>query len=246
MAARRLLFALLLAGLVGPARAKELPPRPTSFVVDEAGWLDRSEEARLQARLLEYERDTSNQIVVAILRSLEGEDLADYSQRLAEHWRIGQADRDNGILLAVYAEDRLLSIEVGYGLEGAVTDLVAARIRDETLVPAFRAGRRAEGIEQAVEALVAASKGEYEGTGRARGDRERRDDDGIGFPFWLLFVLFFLLSGRRGRGRALEALILAQALSGGRGGRGGGFGGGGGGFRGGGGSFGGGGARGGW
>ena len=241
-------LALLLAG--GAASARELPPAPTNFVLDEVGWLSPQQEQALSRQLAQFERETSNQIVVALFESLEGEDLADYSQRLAEHWGIGQQERSNGVLLVAFARERLMSIEIGYGLEGAIPDIVAGEIRTETLVPAFRAGRHAEGIAAAVSQLMAASRGEYQGTGRARGDRQRQDDGG-GFPIWLVPLLIVMLAGGRGgRNRWLGPVLLASSMRGGR--RGGGFGGfggggfGGGGFSGGGGSFGGGGARGGW
>lgn len=236
---------VLLALLLSPARALDLPPPPSNYVLDRVGWLSASEQRSIAARLAEYERETSNQIVVAILPSLEGEDLADFSQRLAEHWGIGQQGRSNGVLMAFYAQDRLMSIEVGYGLEGAIPDAIAARIRDEILRPALQQSRYAAGIDAAAQALMAAARGEYEGTGRTGADGQRRDD---GFPFWLLpIILIFLLGGGRRRRSMLGPMILASTLRGS--GRGGGFGGGGfggGGFRGGGGSFGGGGARGGW
>ena len=222
---------------------RPIPPAPQSFVYDEVDWLNRSEEQRLSQRLLQYERDTSNQIVVALFRSLEGEALGDFSQRVAEAWRVGQEGRDNGVLLAVYAEDRQVAIVVGYGLEPVITDLIAAQILDETLRPALRAGRYAAGIDAAVVDLAAAAAGEFQGSGRARGDR--RDERGRrGFPpiGLILFILFMLLGGGGVRRNMLGAVLLSSALGGGR--SRGGFGGGG--FSGGGGSFGGGGARGGW
>lgn len=247
-----LLSGLLLCGLLlAPASAKELLPRPDEFVVDEAGWLDPGQERQLIEKLRQYERASSNQILVAILESLEDEDLADYSQRLAEHWAIGQGEKDNGILLAVYAAERQLSIEVGYGLEPVVTDAIAAQIRDQVLVPGFRAQDYYQALDQATDALIAASRGEFEGTGRANADRARRDDGGGGFPIWLLpLILIFIFGGRRGRQSWVGPMLLGAALgsAGRRGGGlgGGGLGGGGGSFLGGGGSFGGGGARGGW
>jgi uncharacterized protein len=236
----------LLLGLVLCATsvfARDIPPAPREFVLDEAGWLDASSERALIQKLLQFERDSSNQIVVALFQSLEGEDLADFSQRVAEAWGVGQGEKDNGILLAVYAQDKKVDIEVGYGLEGAVTDLIAGQIIENEIRPAFRAGRYREGVFAAVDALMAASRGEYEGTGRANTDRNR--DDGFHFPFWLIFVLFALLGGRGGRRWWIGPMLLSSMGRRGGGFGGGGFGGGGS-FGGGGGSFGGGGARGGW
>jgi uncharacterized protein len=245
-----LLCSLVLLG-VGVAAAKDFPPRPTQYVYDEANWLSRNEEVRLAARLSQFERDSSNQILVAIFRSLGDEDLADYSQQLAEHWGIGQKGRDNGILLVFYSGDRLLSIEVGYGLEPVVTDAIAAQIRDELLVPGLRGGDKAATLNAGVTALMAASRGEFEGTGRSNSDGRRRSK-GRGFPLWIIWLIMIMLfggGGRRGR-RSWVGPVLYGAMLGSSGRRGGGgFGGGGfggGGFSGGGGSFGGGGARGGW
>jgi uncharacterized protein len=247
---------LLLAVATAPGRARDVPPAPATYVLDEGGWLSSAQEARLSADLLGYERETSNQIVVAVFRSLDGEDLADFSQRVAEAWGVGRREKDNGILLAVYVAERQIDIEVGYGLEGVVTDAVANGIRTGILVPAFRARRFADGIFQAVDALKAAARGEYEGTGRALSDTDRRRTSPL-VPFLVFLALVILLHRARGGG----GLILGPPGWGpsGRGyrsfdrgwgspGGGGGFGGsgGGGGFRGGGGSFGGGGARGGW
>lgn len=232
------------------AHAAEFPPRPAQYVVDQADWLSRSEEQHLAQRLAAYERESSNQILVAILPSLDGEDLADYSQRLAEHWGLGQKGKDNGILVAFFAEDRQLDIEVGYGLEPVVTDAIAAQIRDQILVPGLRSGNYAATLEAGVTALIAASRGEFEGTGKTNADDGR--GGGGGFPFWIIWLVLLIIfggrGGRRGR-RSWVGPVLYGAMLGsaGRSRGGGGFGGlGGGGFSGGGGSFGGGGARGGW
>jgi uncharacterized protein len=231
----------LVLALAGAAPAREIPPPPARYVLDEPGWLDAGRKRLLEDRLLRFERETSNQLVVALFDSLGGEDLADWSHRVAETWRIGQEDKDNGILLAVFAAERRIDIEVGYGLEGAVPDAVAARIIREVLTPRLRQGDPAGAILAGADALMAAARGEFEGTGRARGENERRDP---GIPVGLIFfALMFLLAGRRSR-RAFGPLVFFGGGIG-RGGRGGGFGGGGG-FLGGGGSFGGGGARGGW
>jgi uncharacterized protein len=231
----------------------DIPPPPSTYVLDEADWLDASEEARLSQTLLDYERQTSNQIVVAIFRSYGDDDLADFSVRVAEKWGVGQRGHDNGILLALYDAERQIDIEVGYGLESVVTDAIANEIRIGILVPALREGRKTEGIFEATSALMDAARGEFKGTGRAVGDRPVTSKWPI-LLFLLFFILVSVLSSRLG---PAGPLILGGPGFG-RGGRlyrrggffpGGGFfggGGSGGGFRGGGGSFGGGGARGGW
>lgn len=229
--------------LTGHALAREIPAAPSQYVLDEAGWLSSGEEATLARQLAQFERESSNQILVAVFRSLEGEDLADFSIRVAEAWGVGQDDRDNGILLAIYAEDRLFDIEVGYGLEGAVTDLIASQILEQRLRPAFRASRYAEGIQLAVGDLMAASRGEYQGSGRSNADGTRKRRWGLP-PIFIIILILSLLGGRRTRRSYLGAYMLGSMLGGSGRGRGGGFGGGG--FSGGGGSFGGGGARGGW
>lgn len=248
----------LLAGRASLVLARDIPAAPSTYVLDESGWLDASEEARLSQELLDYERETSNQIVVAVFDSLGDEDLADFSHRVAEAWKVGQSGRDNGILLAIYEADRLIDIEVGYGLEPVVTDAIAHEIRTGILVPALRAGEPAAGIFRATSALMDAARGEFKGTGQAASDQLRPPSK---WPIILFLILFLLVSALSSRFRGGGPFVLGPPGYG-RGGRlsrgggffpgggggflGGGGGGGGGGFRGGGGSFGGGGARGGW
>ncbi|MGH2571379.1 MAG: TPM domain-containing protein, partial [bacterium] len=195
--------AILLACALAPASsARDVPRAPSTYVLDEADWLDAAVEQRLSRDLLQYERETSNQIVVAVMRSLDGEDLADFSQRVAESWGIGQKERSNGILLAIYVEERMIDIEVGYGLEPVVTDAIANEIRTGILVPALREGRPAEGISDAVHALQAAARGEFEGTGRARSDEERRPGPPPGVIV-ILVIIIALMAARARRSRGM-------------------------------------------
>ena len=245
--------ALALVAVGAPlALARDVPPPPSTYVLDEAHWLSADDEARLSQTLLDYERETSNQIVVAIFRTLDDADVADFSINVAEKWGIGRKGHDNGILLAIYDAEHQIDIEVGYGLEAVVTDAIANEIRTGILVPALREGRRSDGIFQATSALMDAARGEFKGTGRAVGDRPGQSK----FPIILFIVLVILVSMLSSRFGPAGPIILGGPGFG-RGGRlyrgggffPGGFGGGGsrgGGFRGGGGSFGGGGARGGW
>jgi uncharacterized protein len=141
-------FAALLA-LPAAAGAATPVPSLTGPVVDEAGLLDVASARRLEA-LARAARDraggTGPQLQFLVVRSLEGEPIEDYSMRVAEAWKIGSRGRDDGVLVTVAVEDRAARIEVGGGLEGALTDAQASRIIRGTLVPAFQAGRYGDGL----------------------------------------------------------------------------------------------------
>ncbi len=128
-------------------------------------------------------------MVLAIFRSLEGESLEDFSIRLAEKWRVGQKGLDDGAIVLVFVLDRKLRIEVGYGLEGAIPDIEAARIIREVIAPRFREGRYAAGLEAGVRALYARVEGKppAERRGKARGG-------GSHFPFWGVAGFFAILA----------------------------------------------------
>ncbi len=238
-------LALLLASVA--AAALEVPEKPQGRVSDFAGLLSPGDRGRIESRLRAVEEAGSNQFAVAIFRSLEGESLEDFSIRLAEAWKVGHAGRDNGLLLLVFVDDRKVRIEVGYGLEGAIPDAVAGRVIRDVLAPRFREGAYAEGILAAVEALDAASRGEFQ----PLPDRGRGVPAPVAglIPFLLFLVLIGVLGSLRRAahfGPRSRRMHRGGSWWVGSGGFGGGFGGGGGGFGGGGGGFGGGGASGGW
>ena len=250
---------LALPGLTQPA-----VPELTGRVVDRADLLSAAKEAELEQRLAALERDTSDQLVVVTVRSLEGYDIADYGTQLGRHWQIGQQDGDNGVLLIVALEERKIRIEVGYGLEGILTDALSALIIHEQITPAFKEGGFERGIEQGVVAIEEQLRLDpEEAEARAAAVEAAEAEVPVGALIVIALVFGFILiavigivsnsSGRRRRGGSDIAPILiwtaSEALrSRGGGSGGGGFGGGfgGGGFSGGGGSFGGGGASGGW
>jgi uncharacterized protein len=235
--------------------ADPLPPKPTQFVSDRAGILSPQTIAALNSRLEAFERETSTQVIVATFPNVpDGYVLEDFTQRTAEAWGIGQEKDDNGVALFVFPKDRKTRIEVGYGLEGALPDVIAKRIIENEMLPAFRAGNFDSGVSRGVSAILQATRGEYQATGRTNADREEGDQGS-----WIIFLLFILIimiiiaanrnAMRRGtyygpRGRRT---VWSPPIGGSWGG--GGFdrgSGGGGGFSGGGGSFGGGGASGSW
>ncbi len=220
------------------AFALEVPPHPSARVNDYAGLLSPSAKNQIENSLAKFEEETSNQIVVAIFPSLEGEVLEDFTLRLAEKWKIGKVGKDNGVILAVFRDDRAVRIEVGYGLEGALPDATASAIIRNEIVPRFRQGQFDEGVSTATLAIIAATKGEYQGAPPSP-PQPLEQVVLFGIFFMMPLVFYYLL-----RRNLRDHLILSN-----RGSRYGGFGGGGwggGGFSGGGGGFGGGGASGRW
>lgn len=239
--------ALLLLSLAVVAVGNAAPEFPalSGRVVDQADLLDAATRARLDTRLAAHERAGGNQVVVVTVPDLGGETIEEYGYQLGRHWGIGQRGEDNGVLLIVARDERRVRIEVGYGLEGQLTDALSANIIHAVILPQFRAGNFGAGIEAGATAIIDALGGAYQPQQRPRAERDEA-------PLWAYLLLlagwFFIgpLLGGRGRGGYLTGVLLGGIASGmGRGGLGGG-GFGGGGFGGGGGGFGGGGASGGW
>jgi uncharacterized protein len=245
------------AGLLADRYDALIPEKPQRYVTDRAGVFGPGRAEALNAKLEQFERDTSNQILVWVDSKIpEGFTLEDFTVRAAQKWGAGQKKEDNGAVLFVFTEDHKARIEVGYGLEGSLPDVTAKRIIDDEMIPKFRAGDFAGGIDRGVDAMMAATRGEYRGTGSTRGEGRRRQRDTLGScaGFAIFFGVFFVLPMifRRNRlfrthgGRGWWTGGGFGGFSGGGFGGGGGFSGGGGGFSGGGGSFGGGGASGSW
>lgn len=145
-----------------PLAALEIPQRPEGRISDYAGTFSPSTRSSLEEKLRRFESETSNQIAVVTFPSLEGEVLEDFSIRLAEQWKIGQKGKDNGVILLIFKNDRKVRLEVGYGLEGVLPDATCRLIIENEIAPRFREGRFDEGIEAAVEAVITATKGEYQ------------------------------------------------------------------------------------
>src|SRR6185295_12628307 len=113
----------------------DMPAAPAARVNDYAGLLDSGGKAAIESKLAAFESESSNQIVVAIFPSLDGESLEDFTNRLFERWKLGQTKLDNGVLLAIYTQDRKARIEVGYGLEHVLTDAKARLVLEDELSP---------------------------------------------------------------------------------------------------------------
>lgn len=248
-------FSLVLL-LLGEVFGREIPAQPKGsnrFVNDFAEVLTPDQEIYLNKKLLDYADSTSTEIVIVTESSLEGDDLFEYSQRLAQGWGIGVKGKNNGVLIYVAVNDRKVRIHTGYGTEGAVTDAVSRRIIEQKFKPRFKDQQYALGLYEGVDVIIQALKGEF------KADEKRK---GQGFPLWVVLVIILIviiiISGRGGnQGRTYDGRTFNHPAgwggwggwgghSGGGGVGGSGWGGGswGGGF--GGGSFGGGGASGSW
>jgi len=263
---------LVVLTICGVLRAAEvIPPRPAHYFNDYAHIVSVPTATALNLKLEQFERDTSNQIVVAIYpKMLSDSAVEDYTVRVAQNWHVGQKDKNNGAVLFVFSGDHKVYLQVGYGLEAVIPDVTAKRIVADRITPAFHAGNFDAGLTAGVDALLAAAKGEYKGTGTTVQDRALNVLSlALSHPkltLFLIAVAYLMLTsffrhatvyragGRSSSwgwqvGDALLNIAVNAALSGGSSrssGSGGGGGGGGGGFSSGGGSFGGGGAGGSW
>lgn len=239
------MWASAIALLSAAATQSVTVPPLTGPVVDRAGLLSPMEAERIAAGLERYQRQSTNQLQLLIVPSLpEGVPMEEYSIRVAEEWKLGTAEQDNGVLVVVSVQDRKWRIEVGGGLEGDLTDVAASRIGREILVPAFQRGEYASGIAGTFQAIAGSLGGAIDFQGLPQQVRRTTRDRPVGSVLPLIiFALFILLAGRGRRG-ILAGLLLGHMM--GRGGGWGGGRGGGGGWGGGGGGFSGGGAGGGW
>ena len=224
-------------------------PNLTGRVVDGAELLSTSEREHLTRLLAEHESQTTNQVVVVTLKSLQGYGIEDFGYQLGRHWGIGQEGKDNGVLLIVAPTERKVRIEVGYGLEGTLTDALSRNIIDVHFLSAFKAGNYETGILRGTEGILSALVGTYQVSGDKWHDIGEKSQS-----YLIVFVLIGLMIGlirfamyyfqdmipegryEPGSGSAYDDYNDHDS----------GFGGGGGGFSGGGGSFGGGGASGSW
>ena len=254
-AAAALFLILLPAGVLAQPQA---PPPPANFFTDQTGVVPKDVAATIEQRLRDLQKASSNQVLVVVSDRLPDgyASLEEYTNRTAEAWRVGDKSRDNGAVLFVFVGDRKVRIEVGYGLEGSLPDALASRIINDEIAPRFREGKYGEGLLAGVDAIILATRGEYQPTSSV--------DSPASTPLIVLAVLFFLFVGvilpfwreiREIRGsRTYSGHGSSRTRRGGGwGSSGGGFSGGGrsswgggGGFSGGGGSFGGGGASGSW
>lgn len=152
---------VFLAALLVPLASAALEPPPLQARVNDlAGLLTAQDQAALEQKLSQYEAKTGHQFALLVIPSLEGDPLEDFSIRVLEQWKLGDAKRDDGLLMLIALNDRKVRIEVGYGLEGAIPDVLAKRVIEDYITPSFKAQRFAEGIHAGFDALMKAGSNE--------------------------------------------------------------------------------------
>ncbi|MDO8493209.1 MAG: TPM domain-containing protein [bacterium] len=169
------------------------PGKPAGFVNDFASVLSGQDKTDIEAKLSQFEKDSSNELSVVIIKSLNGDTIENYAVNLFSEWGIGKEGKDNGILLLIAIDDRKMRIEVGYGLEGALTDIQSDLIINNTLKPAFQQADFYGGINRATADIISATKGEY----AAPTDIGTRALYGMDLPnilFYGFFIVIWLTS----------------------------------------------------
>ena len=246
------ILAIAAFGLAGAAAGDDaLPSAPRRWATDGAGFLSPGARDALDTRLEQYERSTGHQVLVWITRTSGNSTPEDFASKAFESWRVGRSGIDDGVVLFVFADDRKLRFEVGYGLESTITDAVAGRILRDSIVPRIQAGDQDGAILQGIDALISTIDGAASAGGESpapsaaqdqprqeRGQRKLTTGEKIVIGLLVIGFIILLITNP-----SLALWLLFNLLAGGRGGGGGG---GGGGFSGGGGRSGGGGASGSW
>lgn len=256
---RRLILGLLLSMLSFSGFSQDYPAKPNKLVNDYTGSLSSDQVQRLEQKLVAFDDSTSTQIAIAIVKSVGDYDINEYALELGRKWGVGQAGKNNGIMILVAIGDRKISIQTGYGLEGVLPDIYAKRIIENEIKPSFKAGDYFQGLDNGTDAIIKYTKGEYKNE-NPKSNRKGGGASSIGIIVLIIIVIIIILrrgGGGGGGGQVIggrgvaDALFWSMLLGGGRS-SGGGWGGGGrssggGGFGGfGGGSFGGGGSSGNW
>jgi len=209
-----LLLAFTLLCAVGSFAQFNIPEKPglQTSVYDYAKLLSAQEKQQLEEKLVRYSDSTSTQIVVAIVPTINGENIGLLTPKWAHEWGIGQAKEDNGVFILLAVKERRIHISPGYGVEDRLTAGEVGQMTRDVIIPEFKAGSYYSGLDKGTDAIVQMLKGKYK-SGRKEPRRNKKDGGGGGFGIMIfIIILIIIFASRRGGGR------------GGRGGRGGGFG----------------------
>jgi uncharacterized protein len=183
------LFLFCLIPLFGLSQT--IPERSLTLVTDYTNTLQPQELQALESKLVAFNDSTSTQIAIVILSSLDGYPINDYAQKLGEKWGIGNKGKNNGAIILVALNDHKVSIQTGYGLEGAIPDALAKRIVDNDITPAFKQQAYYQGLDAATSTMISLAKGEYTADDYMKKHGHRKD--GQGFPPFMLFIILGII-----------------------------------------------------
>ncbi len=169
--------------------AEDFPARSSTIVTDFAGVLSDDNKASLENKLVAFNDSTSTQIAIVILRSTGGYEIADYSVQLFNQWKIGQASKNNGVLILVALEDRKVWITTGFGIEGVLPDALCKRIVENDIKPAFKLGDYYSGLDDATNSIMSIVKGEF----TAENYTGRKKEKPVFFPFLIFLLILFIV-----------------------------------------------------
>ncbi|MCC8426928.1 YgcG family protein [Mucilaginibacter sp. UR6-11] len=191
-----ILFVGLLLGSLS-LFAQDFPPKPNTLVTDYTNTLSADEKQRLENKLVAFSDSSSTQIAVVILHSIGDYDVNEYAQKLGRAWGVGQKGKNNGIVVLVALDDRKLSIQTGYGVEGALPDIITQQIRVNDMNPRFKQGDYYGGLDAGTDDIIKYTRGEYKADKKAGG---QKDEGGAPVGFIIIIVIVILIAVFRNRG----------------------------------------------
>jgi uncharacterized protein len=208
---RAVLASLLCLVLGTLALAQVIPDQPRARVNDLAGLLQPAEAEQLESLLQGYERESSCQLVLLTVNSLGGDTVQNVAVSTFARWKLGSKTNNNGVLMLIALDDRKIWIEVGYGLEGRLTDAITSSIYRNTITPALRQRQYYNGIRAGFEQVIAATRGEYAATQDTRSSSNQQGSSkSLGLMFFFFIVVLLMIISKATSGG------LGSALGGGR------------------------------
>lgn len=193
-----ILFSLLLTGLM--AFAQQLPPKSNTLITDYTNTLSAADQQQLERKLVAFDDSTSTQIAVVLIKSVGEYAIDDYGQKLGRAWGIGQQGKNNGILILVAVDDRKVTIQTGYGAEGAVPDVITHQIIQNDIVPHFKQNDYYGGLDAATDDVMKYMKGEYKSANKPTADDDDNSGGYIALGIIVLVVLILIFKRRGGGG----------------------------------------------
>ena len=193
------ILALFASAIVAHA-AETIPPKPGRYFNDYTGVISPGAAQRFNEQLAQFERETSNQVVVAVWRTMPSQSsIEDFTQRTFQAWQVGQKGRNNGVVFFVFVDDHRMRIQPGYGLEGALPDITCNEIIRDGVAPRFRANDFEGGLSAGIDLIFKAIRGEYKGSGKTVRESGSSQNNPAGLLIFFFVLVIILLAMRASR-----------------------------------------------